>query len=214
MRKTLAGLLAVLVPSAASAHLSIKVDLFAPGGTRYEVHSADSMTSGNMPAGGGIVYLEKSVEGYHDHAATVDVWAVFTTAGGAQVQCQNATAGVYEPAWHYKTTCRPTFQFDGAACSSSCPVVPLAPPTNNAKAFPNPMRRTDDAVQFVNLPPNARVKIYSPAGRLVYEKTIGIQGAMHWHTEDLSGRMVGTGVYQVVAQGDGRTATLKIAIQR
>lgn len=216
-RAWLAGLIAAALPSAGSAHLVVHVDLIAPGNTPFHLETNDAVRDGRMPAGSGLVYLDYSVLGYYEHSGRQTVTTSFTATNGSVIQCLPQTAGVYEPAWHYQLTCKPTFRFNGSACTSSCEVVPVTPPDPSAqpKAFPNPMRSSHaDAVQMINLPPNARVKIYGPTGRVVYEKTIGIEGTLHWHTDDLSGRMVGTGVYHVVAQGEDKTVTLNVAVQR
>lgn len=210
MKRALLFSLIAMLSRPAAAHLAIDVNLYAPTGTRYRVYTNDGERTGNMPG----TYLFLEVVGYYAHGAGDTVYATFVGPGGDS--CPGQFTSIYEPQWHYAQSCTPTFRYDGATCTSSCEVNPIRPPAAGAapKAFPNPLKEGDDAVRFMNLPALAHVRIYGPTGRLVYEKDAGIDGTMHWHTDDSQGRMVGSGIYFVVAHNDGKTVKLKVAIQR
>jgi hypothetical protein len=210
-----AFLLAACLAAPARAHLMIPFQVKGPSGVQYRITSDDNITkTGLIPPSGSI---DGTVEGYHSHAGTAFLTGS-VDAGLGPVTCGTVTFGVFEPSWHFKLHCLPTFVYDGTAraCSSSCAAVadPGPNPAAVPKAFPNPVRATADAMFFVNLPASARVRIYSMTGRLVYEGTSGSDGDMHWHCLDNAGLHVGPGVYVALIEGRDRAPIkLKIAVQ-
>lgn len=210
-RALLVSILAMRALTAA-AHDDFLVDLRAPAGTAWTVSTRDAQRSGSMPGGSGMTAMTTSVAGYVTHDGRELINATFAGPGGT---CPQVQVGVYEPQNHFEMTCRPTFVYDGASCASSCAAVPTNPVTAAAPlAFPNPLRRPAEQMHFQDLPSNSRVRIYTSAGRLVYEQTADVSGHMTWRGEDASGRAVGSGIYHVVAKGDGGTVTMSVAVQR
>jgi hypothetical protein len=200
----------------AAAHQNIPFEVRGPSGVQYSVTSSDNISrTGTMPAAQSAV---STVEGYHVHDGQEELRGSFTDGTGT-VQCAAVPVGLFEPQFHFQTTCRPTFVFNqgGRTCASTCevPTTP-GPPDANAvpKAFPNPVRHGAEAMSFMNLPAHARVRIYSLSGRLIFDGASGPTGGLHWHCIDNAGRHVGPGVYVALIEGSDRPAIkLKIAVQ-
>jgi len=58
---------------------------------------------------------------------------------------------------------------------------------------------------FTNLPPSAKIKIYTILGELVKKIRTGADGTAYWEGENKSGRKVASGVYLVHIQtADGQ----------
>lgn len=219
-RAILTALMALAMP--AGAHLSVDFTVRGPAGTQFTVTSAytgselPNTRTGVIPGSG---ELTTTVFGYVPHDDGETLSATFTDGVGS-VACAPLFTGIYEPQWHFRQTCMPTFTFNGGSrtCASTCPTSALRPPEPGAvaRAFPNPLRvgGANDAVKFINLPAGGRVRIYAMNGRLVWEATAGAEGGFHWHLDDRSGRRAPSGVYFVVAEGGGQVQTLKIAVQR
>jgi hypothetical protein len=213
--------LLTLLAAAAAAHLNMPVDLKGPGGVQYTISCqlAGSARSGTLA---GAPVRTESIVCYDPHDGGEEIFATFDDGGGAvtcasvpQSMYEPAQAGAYQPNWHYRSTCRATFTWNPGprTCTSECLNVPWSNTGGNTRptAFPNPLRVSQfDAMRFVNLPKEQRVRIYSLTGRLVYEGMSGPDGAMHWHLADTNGNSVGSGVYLVISGSE----KLKIAVQR
>lgn len=126
----------------------------------------------------------------------------------------------------------------GAWFTNTSPVISISEPTNsqpavnvqNTKVYPNPFKPNDGKWQtgdessgicFINLPSKAIIKIYSVSGSLVAElnKNNAANGNYLWNTRngtDGSGRLLASGIYFAVIQGNGKddTKVIKIAIIR
>lgn len=95
-----------------------------------------------------------------------------------------------------------------------------ATPTSSVKsirAYPNPFRPGQpgyDELTFDQMPPNASIKVYTLTGALVAELTSDANGAAAWNVKNLSGENIASGVYYVLAEGEGGTKKTKVAIQR
>ncbi|MDE2141633.1 MAG: fibronectin type III domain-containing protein [Elusimicrobia bacterium] len=86
----------------------------------------------------------------------------------------------------------------------------------SAKAFPNPMRAAlgQTSMSFVQLPGNARVRIYTASGLLVRDLTSNAAGMASWDGRDRNGVRASSGVYFVYAQSGAQSRTLTIAVER
>lgn len=218
MRFTLSAFL-LLSSWPAQAHQSIDFTVRGPAGVQYSVSSTYAGTeypntlTGTIPASGEV---STTVFGYVPHDDGDTLRATFTDGIGT-VACAPEFVSIYEPLWHYTQACSPLFVFDGASrtCASSCPDAPALRHGGAPRVYPNPIRSSQvDAMKFISFPPNARVRIFSLTGRLVWEGRTDELGGMHWHLVDRNNKLVGSGVYQVVADGPNGHAALKIAVQR
>jgi len=74
----------------------------------------------------------------------------------------------------------------------------------------------DGKIRFVNVPPNASMKIYSVAGDLVWEgEHHGLDGNVEWDVKNLGGNDVGSGVYIFKVESDnGDTVYGRLVIIR
>jgi len=80
----------------------------------------------------------------------------------------------------------------------------------------NPMRPAQGhaGMNFIQLPPGARVRIYGLAGEKVNDLASDSTGHATWDGTNLNGRNAASGVYLVLVQSGGDKKTLKVAIQR
>jgi hypothetical protein len=96
--------------------------------------------------------------------------------------------------------------------------VTPGPSLANVKIYPNPYQPSSitDVMHFTNLPPSAKIKIYTILGELVKKIRTGADGTAYWEGENKSGRKVASGVYLVHIQtADGTAKKLfKVAIER
>jgi hypothetical protein len=96
--------------------------------------------------------------------------------------------------------------------------VPGADPNTltQLQVYPNPMRPSQGhtGINFNQLPPNARVRVYTLAGEKVKDLSVDATGHSTWDGKNESGRNAASGVYIVYIQGGGQTKTVKVAIQR
>lgn len=95
---------------------------------------------------------------------------------------------------------------------------PLATPTSpkTIQAYPNPFRAGggDAAINLTDVPPNARLRIYTLNGELVKELEANALGFTAWDATDRNHKPVPSGVYYVNADGGGETKTTKVVVQR
>ena len=89
---------------------------------------------------------------------------------------------------------------------------------NAVKVYPNPYRpnSVSDVMHFTNMPPLARVKIYTFAGELVREIKADVNGMAAWDGLNDAGRKVASGVYIAYIQTKDKKSgrSIKIAIER
>lgn len=87
-----------------------------------------------------------------------------------------------------------------------------------AKIYPNPYRPNSvtDVMHFANLPPYAKVKIYTFLGELVRSLKADVNGMAHWDGTNDSGRKTASGVYIAFIQTRDRSASrsFKVALER
>ena len=105
--------------------------------------------------------------------------------------------------WHLST-----FQIMSAVPQASLGAV---------KIYPNPYKpnSVSDVVHFTDMPPFARVKIYTFLGELVRSFKADANGMTHWDGLNSDGRKATSGVYIALVQGqDGKSKTFKIALER
>lgn len=84
------------------------------------------------------------------------------------------------------------------------------------RAYPNPFRsaRGHRFVVIDQLPPLAALTVYSLSGQPVRGLTADAFGEVVWDATNDSGQPAPSGVYLLLAQGDGGVKTVKIVIQR
>jgi hypothetical protein len=89
---------------------------------------------------------------------------------------------------------------------------------SGTKIYPNPYRpnSVSDVMHFTNMPPYAKVKIYTFLGELVRELKADVNGMAHWDGMNGNGNEVASGVYIAFIQtADKRSArNFKVAIER
>lgn len=84
------------------------------------------------------------------------------------------------------------------------------------KVFPNPLRpyRGQTEMNFNNLPAGSRVRIYALGGRLIRDLSADAAGRAIWDGKNASGTLVASGVYLVLAEGNGASKTFRVAVER
>lgn len=96
-------------------------------------------------------------------------------------------------------------------------VIPSAG-VDGARIFPNPFTpRRESFMTFLNMPANARIRIYSMRGDLVYDRLADAKGMLTWPGLNKSGREVASGVYFAIVEHVGATLprkTLKLVVHR
>ncbi len=89
---------------------------------------------------------------------------------------------------------------------------------SDIKIYPNPYmpNSVSGVMSFANMPPYARVKIYTFLGELVREVKADVNGMAHWDGLNKDGRKAASGVYIAFIQTkDGKSSkSLKIAVER
>jgi hypothetical protein len=97
---------------------------------------------------------------------------------------------------------------------SSVPIGSSA--LGSIQVYPNPLRSSQGhtGINFLQLPPSARLRVYTLAGEKVRELTADRVGHANWDGKNESGHSAASGVYVVYVQGGGESKTLKVAIQR
>ncbi|MBU1345200.1 MAG: PKD domain-containing protein, partial [Proteobacteria bacterium] len=91
----------------------------------------------------------------------------------------------------------------------------IAPNVNNVLVYPNPFKpgKGDAALKFLNLTPDATIRIYNVAGELVRIKENITTGAACWDGKNDHGKPVASGGYfYIITDNEGRKKTGKIAV--
>jgi hypothetical protein len=88
----------------------------------------------------------------------------------------------------------------------------------DVKIYPNPYRpnSVSDVMHFTNMPPYAKVKIYTFLGELVKEIKADVNGMAHWDGVNAGGNKVASGVYiAFLRSADGKSSkSFKVAVER
>lgn len=93
--------------------------------------------------------------------------------------------------------------------------VPLSTTAETARVFPNPYYAGRDGFVTVdNVPPGARVRIFTLRGEQVLDVKANSTGLLTWSGTNGSGRSVATGVYLVMVESGGTKKILKLAVIR
>lgn len=93
--------------------------------------------------------------------------------------------------------------------------VPLSTTAETARVFPNPYYAGRDGfVTIDNVPPNARVRVFTLRGEQVLDVKANSTGLLTWSGTNGSGRSVATGVYLVMVESGGSKKILKLAVIR
>ncbi|MCR4296697.1 MAG: fibronectin type III domain-containing protein, partial [Elusimicrobia bacterium] len=93
--------------------------------------------------------------------------------------------------------------------------VPLSTTAETARVFPNPYYTGRDGYVTVdNVPPGARVRIFTLRGEQVLDVKANATGLLTWSGTNGSGRSVATGVYLVMVEAGGKKKILKLAVIR
>lgn len=82
--------------------------------------------------------------------------------------------------------------------------------------YPNPLRpsRGQTGMNFIQLPPGGRVRIYTLTGEKVKDLTVDAIGHATWDGTNSVGHPVASGVYMVFIQGAGDSKTISVAVER
>ncbi len=93
--------------------------------------------------------------------------------------------------------------------------VPLAATAETARVFPNPYYTSRDGFLTIdNIPPFARVRIYTMRGEQVLDVKANASGLLTWSGTNGFGRAVASGVYLVMVESGGTKKILKLAVIR
>jgi hypothetical protein len=92
---------------------------------------------------------------------------------------------------------------------------PSATP-ETALVFPNPFMasRGQGYVTFSQMPAQARVRIFTLRGELVFEGSANASGLLTWGGTNMAGRNVASGIYLAAVEAGGDKKILKIAVLR
>ncbi len=87
---------------------------------------------------------------------------------------------------------------------------------SDPRVYPNPFRpnRGQAKVNVANLPPFARVRVYTLAGELLKDLSADASGSAAWDGRNDGGRAVASGVYLLLIQSDGDKNVTKLVIER
>ncbi len=89
---------------------------------------------------------------------------------------------------------------------------------SDVKVYPNPYRpnSVSDVMHFTNMPPYAKVRIYTFLGELVREIKADVNGMAHWDGLNRDGRNTASGVYIAFIQSKDKKSSksLKVAVER
>ncbi|MEK7233824.1 MAG: kelch repeat-containing protein [Elusimicrobiota bacterium] len=93
--------------------------------------------------------------------------------------------------------------------------VPLTNTVGTARLFPNPFYTARDGFLTIdNIPPGARVRIFTLRGEQVLDVKANSTGLLTWSATNGSGRSVASGVYLVMVESGGTKKILKLAVIR
>ncbi len=93
--------------------------------------------------------------------------------------------------------------------------IPLATTVETARLFPNPYYTSRDGFLTIdNVPPGARVRIFTLRGEEVLDVTANSTGLLTWSGTNGYGRAVASGVYLVMVESGGKKKILKLAVIR
>lgn len=86
------------------------------------------------------------------------------------------------------------------------------------KIYPNPYRpnSVSDVMHFNNMPPYAKVRVYTFLGELVRTLKADVNGMTHWDGTNDDGRKAASGVYIAFIETPGKTSSrsFKVALER
>ncbi len=93
--------------------------------------------------------------------------------------------------------------------------VPLTNTAETARVFPNPYYAARDGfVTIDNVPPGARVRIFTLRGEQVLDVLANSSGLLTWSANNGAGRSVASGVYLVMVESGSTKKILKLAVIR
>lgn len=88
----------------------------------------------------------------------------------------------------------------------------------NVKIYPNPYKpnSVSDVMHFANVPPHAKIRIYTFLGELVREIKADVNGMAHWDGRNWDGRKAASGVYIAFIQPRDKKGgkSFKMALER
>lgn len=136
------------------------------------------------------------------------VLAMYDDANGVWVPLPSVSypAGnkVTAQTWHLST-----FQLMQAAAPASLDAV---------RIYPNPYTPSSvaDVMHFANMPPYAKVRIYTFLGELVKELSADVNGMAYWDGKNSSGQKAVSGVYIALLRTSDKSSsrTVKVVIER
>ncbi|MEW5950855.1 MAG: fibronectin type III domain-containing protein [Elusimicrobiota bacterium] len=98
-------------------------------------------------------------------------------------------------------------------------IMELTPGENLSavKIYPNPYKPNSSGgrMNFTNLPPGTKIKIFTASGDLIRKLKTGADGMAQWDGNNESGNKAASGVYIVhMTAPDGKTKIMKAAVER
>jgi len=112
-----------------------------------------------------------------------------------------------------------TLIIDGVTSNSFNLIVVNKVSLDDVKYYPNPLQPSKglnySRMQFSNLPPETRIKIYTILGQVVRELKADVSGTAVWDGQNNAGEKAASGVYIVYMEdGSGNKKRIKIAVER
>jgi len=112
-----------------------------------------------------------------------------------------------------------TLTIDGLTSNSFSLIVVNKVSPNDVKYYPNPLQPSKgpnySKMQFSNIPPETRIKIYTMLGQEVRELKADVSGTAVWDGKNKTGEKAASGVYIVYMEdGAGNKKRIKIAVER
>ena len=86
---------------------------------------------------------------------------------------------------------------------------------DSAKVYPNPFKPgTQVRMNFTGLVADAKIKIFTVGGSLVFEAAANATGVASWDGKNTNGTAVASGVYLALIKSGGDKKIIKIAVER
>lgn len=93
--------------------------------------------------------------------------------------------------------------------------IPLQANTDFARVFPNPYYAGRDGfITIDQIPPGARVRVFTLRGELVLDQFANASGLLTWSGTNGSGRAVASGVYMIMVESGSNKKIMKVAVIR
>ncbi|OGS20210.1 MAG: hypothetical protein A3J83_08750 [Elusimicrobia bacterium RIFOXYA2_FULL_40_6] len=186
--------------------------------TKGDWHSLDIRLKADGSRGGIEIWLDgMRIDSYlYNNTTKYAVKHLSLAIDSAQIARANAAGDIYFDDIDLSDSYLPSF----VAGSYQAPVAPvLVPPSDNpfvyTRVHANPLTMTaGKTMKFSKLPANAVIRIYTLAGKFVYQKD-SANGEVSWDGKNDKGDQIAQGVYMYTLKTpDGHKKTGKIAVKK